>query len=209
MTLVTDSLLIAVISEHPSLVGRGLPEHQGCEPDDTDKVPLAFMGQVSVLVRGIVKKGDTLVASGLNDMMAVVGIPGTGPVIGRAIEDMSGPSGSVKVLLQLQSQSSYSQHSPLHAATVTLTSAIESGGPEKLADALAAVEGVGIAKSLIAKAHSRLESLQGAQGEAQRAVTARDPVIHVATLRQPFLSSTESMPAPMRQACAHALAMYD
>jgi len=92
-----DKTVVGIVSNNPSIIaGRITSEH---------KAIIAMMGVVKVKasdINGGVAKGDLLTTSGIKGyaMKAVDSKPGT--VIGKALEDLSGPTGEINVLVNLQ-----------------------------------------------------------------------------------------------------------
>jgi hypothetical protein len=92
-----DSKVVGIVSDNPSIIAGRVESEK--------KVVVAMMGVVSVKVsdvNGVVKKGDLLTSSAVSGyaMKAVDYKPGT--IIGKALEDLAGKSGSIKVLVNLQ-----------------------------------------------------------------------------------------------------------
>jgi len=90
---------VMVISSHPIVVGNW---KEGCEKDHA---LVALLGQVMVNVRGVVKAGDYLIASGFNDGYAVAISPrerflaNPDHIIGKALHSSEDSSSQVKVLI--------------------------------------------------------------------------------------------------------------
>jgi hypothetical protein len=92
-----DSQVVGIVSDNPSIIAGRVESEK--------KVVVAMMGVVSVKVsdiNGEVRKGDLLTSSSISGyaMKAVDYRPGT--IIGKALEDLTGKSGSIKVLVNLQ-----------------------------------------------------------------------------------------------------------
>jgi hypothetical protein len=92
-----DSQVVGIVSDNPSIIAGRVESEK--------KVVVAMMGVVSVKVsdiNGEVRKGDLLTSSSIPGyaMKSVDYRPGT--IIGKALEDLTGKSGSIKVLVNLQ-----------------------------------------------------------------------------------------------------------
>jgi hypothetical protein len=92
-----DSQVVGIVSDNPSIIAGRVESEK--------KVVVAMMGVVSVKVsdiNGEVRKGDLLTSSSISGyaMKAVDYKPGT--IIGKALEDLAGKSGNIKVLVNLQ-----------------------------------------------------------------------------------------------------------
>jgi len=92
-----DRTVVGIVSDNPSIIAGKV--------NSDKKVVVAMMGVVSVNVsnrNGDISKGDLLTSSDVGGyaMKASDFRPGT--VIGKALEDLSGKSGKIKVLVNLQ-----------------------------------------------------------------------------------------------------------
>ncbi len=92
-----DPTVVGVVSDNPSIIAGRV--------DSEKKVIVAMMGVVSVKAdngNGKIRKGDLLTTSDVagRAMKATNVKPGT--IIGKALEDLSGQSGYIKVLVNLQ-----------------------------------------------------------------------------------------------------------
>jgi len=92
-----DRTVVGIVSDNPSIIAGRV--------DSEKKVVVAMVGVVSVRVNnsnGAVVKGDLLTTSNITGyaMKASEFKPGT--IIGKALEDLNGKSGQIKVLVNLQ-----------------------------------------------------------------------------------------------------------
>jgi hypothetical protein len=92
-----DRTVIGIVSDNPSIIAGKV--------DSEKKVVVAMMGVVSVKAssaNGRIHRGDLLTSADLNGyaMKASEFKPGT--IIGKALEDLNGSSGQIKVLVNLQ-----------------------------------------------------------------------------------------------------------
>ena len=92
-----DKTVVGIVSDNPSIIAGRV--------DSKQKVVVAMMGVVSVNVNntnGQIEKGDLLTTSASRGyaMKAVEFRPGT--IIGKALENLSGRKGKIKVLVNLQ-----------------------------------------------------------------------------------------------------------
>jgi len=95
-----DKTVVGVVSDNPSIIAGRVETVEG-----ENKAIVAMAGVVSVMVTNIngnIEKGDLLVSSNLSGyaMKSDGLVPGT--VIGKALEDMKGSRGKIKVLINLQ-----------------------------------------------------------------------------------------------------------
>jgi hypothetical protein len=92
-----DSTVVGVVSDNPSIIAGRV--------DSKHKVVVAMAGVVKVKVsnaNGNIKKGTMLTTSNISGyaMKADNNHPGT--IIGKALENLSGKQGEIKVLINLQ-----------------------------------------------------------------------------------------------------------
>jgi hypothetical protein len=89
--VVNDARVAGVISEKPSyLMNNGLTaEHRAV---------VALTGRVPTLVVGTVAKGDMMVSAG-NGHAQACATPAMGTVIGKALQDFSGSSGIIEIVV--------------------------------------------------------------------------------------------------------------
>jgi hypothetical protein len=86
-----DPRVAGVVSTNPSYIMNA-----GCE--GTNVATVALTGRVPCLVTGTVRKGDLMVAAGLGRARAEAD-PRVGTVIGKALEDHDGESGTIEVVV--------------------------------------------------------------------------------------------------------------
>jgi hypothetical protein len=86
-----DRRVAGVVSTNPSYIMNA-----GCE--GTNVATVALTGRVPCLVTGLVRKGDLMVAAGLGRARAEAD-PRVGTVIGKALEDHDGESGTIEVVV--------------------------------------------------------------------------------------------------------------
>jgi hypothetical protein len=92
-----DSTVVGIVSDNPSIIAGKV--------NSENKAVVAMMGVVKVRAtssNGKIRKGDLLTTSDLSGyaMKATEKIAGT--VIGKALEDLTGRRGEIKVLVNLQ-----------------------------------------------------------------------------------------------------------
>ncbi len=96
-TAAYDRKVVGIVSDNPSIIAGRIESGQ--------KVVVAMMGVVSVNVtsaNGKIEKGDLLTSSNLPGYAMKVTEFAPGTVIGKALEDLVGKKGKIKVLVNLQ-----------------------------------------------------------------------------------------------------------
>jgi hypothetical protein len=94
-----DKTVVGIVSDNPSIVaGRS-------NAPGANKVIVAMVGVVSVKVtalNGPISKGDLLTSSSLTGYAMKASADKQGTIIGKALEDLAGRRGEIKVLVNLQ-----------------------------------------------------------------------------------------------------------
>jgi len=92
-----DRTVVGIVSDNPSIIAGKV--------DSKKKAVVAMMGVVSVNVcneNGSIHKGDLLTTSNIEGLAMKADEFKFGTVIGKALEDLNGKKGSIKVLVNLQ-----------------------------------------------------------------------------------------------------------
>ena len=90
-TLTADSRVAGVVSTHPAHLMNSTLEAEHV-------TALALTGRVPALVVGTVRKGDMMVSAG-NGHAQACATPAMGTVIGKAVEDFNGESGTIEIVV--------------------------------------------------------------------------------------------------------------
>jgi len=92
-----DSQVVGVVSNNPSIIAGRV--------EGKNKAVIAMVGVVKVkasAINGQIKRGNLLVSSGIEGYAMKDGKGQSGTIIGKALEDLSGPAGEINVLVNLQ-----------------------------------------------------------------------------------------------------------
>ena len=86
-----DSRVAGIVSTHPAHLMNSTLEAEHV-------TALALSGRVPALVVGTVRKGDMMVSAG-NGHAQACATPAMGTVIGKAVEDFNGESGTIEIVV--------------------------------------------------------------------------------------------------------------
>ena len=95
-----DRTVIGIVSDSPSIIAGRVETKAG-----EHKAIIAMSGVVSVKAtsaNGQIRRGDLLVSSNTEGLAMKSDGSKPGTVIGKALEDLSGKQGTIKVLINLQ-----------------------------------------------------------------------------------------------------------
>jgi hypothetical protein len=96
-----DKTVIGVVSDNPSIIAGRID----LDKEDQNKVIVAMAGVVSVKVNndnGSIRRGDLLTSSSVKGYAMKADSGRSGTMIGKALENLEGRSGKIKVLIYLQ-----------------------------------------------------------------------------------------------------------
>lgn len=87
----SDTKIVGVVSENPSYLMNSTQAGEHV-------VAVALVGRVKTMVQGTINKGDMMVAAG-NGLAMACNQPAIGTVIGKALEDFTGTTGKIELVV--------------------------------------------------------------------------------------------------------------